>query len=257
MKGCSTHTAAAATMIHVVASSQGYSLQVRQSLIAGIGLNSKEKEDVASAAAATCRLPVRLLLYTQLKELRNHEWTGLLSIVVALLCFDPNRERQFEKARTALEESRLDNFTKAAEALAHISKLLQDANTAFGREFITHYDLFQMVRKKLPREIQFEIDGSLADGDSPDQLNCDWQYIDDTVSKAWLKFSRRPVGYYDCIIQLMNQGHPEPTAVPTMHAAMQPSAQDSLADMTLTCERYNEDGSAPVGTSLHSTPLSS
>ena len=39
---------------------------------------------MASAAAATGRLPVRLLLYNQLEELRNHEWTGLLSIAVDL-----------------------------------------------------------------------------------------------------------------------------------------------------------------------------
>ena len=124
IKGCSIHIAAAATMVHAAASSQGYSLQVRdrQSLIVGIGLTSKEKEDIASnsAAAATGKLPVRLLLYSQLEELRNDEWTGLLSIVVALLCFDPNREQQFEKARTALKEARLDNFTKASEDLAHV-----------------------------------------------------------------------------------------------------------------------------------------
>ena len=117
-------------------------------------MTSKDKEDIASAAAATGKLPVRLLLYNQLEELRNDEWTDLLSIVVALLCFDPNREQRLEKARTAFQGARLDNFTKASKALAHVSKLLQDANTAFGKDFITNYDLFQMVRKKLPREIR-------------------------------------------------------------------------------------------------------
>ena len=243
IKGCPTHTAAAATMVHAAAFSQGYSLQVRQSLVVGIGLTSKEKEDNASTVAATGKLPVRLLLYNQLEELRNDEWSDLLSIVVALLCFDLNRERQFEKARTALKEARLDNFIKASEALAHVSKLLQDANTAFGKEFITNYDLFQMVRKKLPREVRFEIDSILADGDSQDQLNCDWHYIDDTITKAWLKISRRPIGYYDGIVQLMDPNHPKPSTIPTMHAAIHPSAHDSLLDMTLTCERYNEDGS--------------
>ena len=100
-----------------------------------------------------------------------------------------------------------------------------------------------MVREKLPKEIQFEINNILADGDCLDQLNCDWHYIDDTVTKAWLKFPRRPSRHYDGIVQLMVPNHPEPTATPTMHATMHPSAHDSLVDMTLTCERYNEDGS--------------
>ena len=100
-----------------------------------------------------------------------------------------------------------------------------------------------LIKRKLPKEIQYEVDSLLADGDSTNQLECDWSFIDDTVSKAWLKFSRRPIGYYDGIIQLMDPDHPEPTAIPTMHAATHPSAHGSLADMTLTCERYNEDGS--------------
>ena len=231
-------------MIHAAASSQGYILQVRHSLIAGIGLTCKEKEDDASVAAATGKLPVRLLLYNQLDELRNDEWTDLLSTVVALLCFDPNREQQFEKARTALQEAKLDNFTKSSEALAHVNKLLQDANTAFGKEFITGYDLFKMVRKKLPKEIQYEVDSFLSDGDSPEQLSCDWSYTDNTITKAWLKFSRRPRGYYDGILQLMDPRHPEPSTIPTMHAPLHPSAHDYLSDMSLTCERFNEDGSA-------------
>ena len=116
IKECSTHTAAAATMIHVA---------VRQSLVVGIGLTCKAKENIASVATATGKLPVHLLLYNQLAELRNCEWTDILSIVVALLCFDPNKEQRFEKARTALKESKLDNFTKPSEALAHVSKLRQ------------------------------------------------------------------------------------------------------------------------------------
>ena len=249
MKGCSNHTAAAATMIHAAASSKGFDLQIRQSLIAGIGLDPKEKEKVASVATATGRLPVRSLLYNQFEELRNEEWTDLLSIAVALLCFDPNKEQQFEKARAALYDSRLDNFTKSAEALAHVRKLLQDANTAFGKEFITNYDLFGMIKKKLSKEIQYEIDGLLADGDSADQLDCDWTYIDNTITKAWLKHSRRPQGYYDGILQIQ-QG---PTDAPTVHSAMHPSAHDSLSDMSLVCERYNEDGSTCGETFIFNT----
>ena len=251
IKSCSTHTAAAATMVHAAAANQGFNLQIRQSLVAGIGLDSKEKEKIAAAAASTGRLPVRLLLYEKLEELRNDEWTDLLSIAVALLCFDPNKEQQFEKARDALHKAKIDNFTRPSEALAHIAKLVQDANTAFGKEFISDYDLFILIKKKLPKEIQYEINNLLADGDSKSQLECDWSFIDDTVSKAWLKYSRRPTGYYDGILQFMDQHHPDPpanqqlqySATPTVHAAIHPSAHDSLSDMTLTCERYNEDGS--------------
>ena len=50
-------------------------LQVSQSLIAGIGLTSGEKEAVASTAAATGRLPVRYRMYEQLEELDTEEWT--------------------------------------------------------------------------------------------------------------------------------------------------------------------------------------
>ena len=245
IKSCSIHTAAAATMVHAAATNQGSNLQIRQNLIAGIGLDSKEKEKIATVAASTGRLLVRLLLYEKLKGLENEEWIDLLSIVVALLCFDPNKEQQFEKTRAALYDARrIDNFTRPSEALAHISKLLQDTNTAFGKEFIDDYDLFVLIKRKLPKEIQYEIDSLLADGDSKNQLECDWSFIDDTVSTAWLKFSRRHIGYYDGIILLMDLEHPEPTDIPTMHATMHPSAHDSLSDMTLTCERYNEDGPA-------------
>ena len=137
IKGCSTATAAAATMIHATAANQGLNLQVRQSLIAGIDLTSGEKEVVASSAAATSKLPARHLLYGQLEKLSNDEWTGLLHIAVAITCYDPNKEQQFERARTALVTASLGNFKKPSEALAHISKLLQDANTAFGQECMT------------------------------------------------------------------------------------------------------------------------
>ena len=93
------------------------------------------------------------------------------------------------------------------------------------------------------REIQYEIDDLLVDGDSA-QLACDWLFIDDTISKAWLKYSRRPAGYYDGILQLLDTNHPKQStaSAPTMHAALHPSTHDSLEDKTLVCERLNEDG---------------
>ena len=110
----------------MAASNQGFNLQIRQSLIAGIGLDSQEEEEVASIAASTGRLPIRLLLYEKLEGLKNEEWTDLLGIAVALLCFDPNKEQRFEKARAAPYDAKIDNVTKPPEALAHASKLLQE-----------------------------------------------------------------------------------------------------------------------------------
>ena len=106
-----------------------------------------------------------------------------------------------------------------------------------------------MIKKKLSKEIQYEIDGLLADGDSADQLDCDWTYIDNTITKAWLKHSRRPQGYYDGILQIQ----PGPTDTPTIHSAIHPSAHDSLSDMSLVCERYNEDGSTCGETFIFNT----
>jgi hypothetical protein len=93
IKGCTNHTTAAATMVHTVSLSEGFDLRIRQTLIVGIGLDSRGKEQIASTATATSKLPARVLLYNQLEELRNEERTGLLSIVVTILCVDPNREQ--------------------------------------------------------------------------------------------------------------------------------------------------------------------
>ena len=67
IEGCSADTTAAATMIHAAAASQGPNPQVRQSLIAGIGLTSGEKEAISSSSAATGKLPARQLLYANLR----------------------------------------------------------------------------------------------------------------------------------------------------------------------------------------------
>ena len=120
-------------MINAAAARQGMNLQVSQSLVAGIGLTSGEKGAVVSTAAATGRLPAGHLMYEQLEGLDNEEWTGLFQIAVGMIFYDSNRELQFEKARSALVSSSLGNFKKPSEALAHINKLLQDANTAFRK----------------------------------------------------------------------------------------------------------------------------
>jgi len=236
-KSCSEYTAAAATLIHITQSSEGLNLQVRQALIAGIGLSAKEKTKMAETTANTGRLPARQLLYGHLEALQNEEWTGLIHIAVALLCFDDNRGLSFEKARNDLNEAKLSNFNKPSEALAHIFKLHQSATTAFGRSFITYYDLFNLIKDKLPSKIKHEIDEMLQ----PDQINCDWKDIEDTVITAWTNSSRRPCGYYDCMIKDVH--HPTDNKELTMHAALHPPAHDSLRDITLKCQRLNEDGS--------------
>ena len=137
-------------MIHATAASQDMNLQVNQSPIVGIGLTSGQEEAIASTAAVTGRLPARHLLYKQLEELTlgNEEWTGLFQIAVAMICYGTNRELQFQKAKSALISSSLGNFKKPSEALAHISKLLQDANTAFGKQFITYCDMFNVYPRQ-------------------------------------------------------------------------------------------------------------
>ena len=198
-KACSEYTAAAATLWHTAQSSEGFNLQVRQALVAGIGLTAKEKTEMAGATADTGRLPAGQLLHDHLEALKNEEWTGLLRIAVALLCFDDNRGRSFEKTRADLNEVKLSNLNKPSEALAHVFKLHQDATTAFGRDFITYYDLFSLAKDKLPIEIKHEVDEMLQ----PDQINCNWKDIEDTITTAWTNSSRRPSGYYDRVIKDM------------------------------------------------------
>ena len=122
-KACSEYTAAAATLWHTAQFSEGFNLEVRQALVAGIGLTAEEKTEIAGATANTGRLPAGQLLHDHLEALKNEEWTGLLRIAVALLCFDDNRGRSFEKARADLNEVKLSNFNKPSEALAHVFKL--------------------------------------------------------------------------------------------------------------------------------------
>ena len=65
---------------------------------------------------------------------------------------------------------------------------------------MTSYDLFTPVRKKVNREVLHELDEVMAAGDSIDQIEYDWLFIEDTVTTAWNRSNRRPEGYYDCIL---------------------------------------------------------
>ena len=217
-------------MIDAVSLSEWFDLRIRQTLIVGIGLDSRGKEQIASTAAPAGRLPTRVLLYNQLEELRNEEWTGLLSIAVAILCFDPNREQQFEKARKDLNDSDLSSFKKPSEALAHIFALHQRAVTAFGKDFMTMYDLFTLVKSKLHQDVLQEVDELMVTSKAINQLDCDWEFIDDVITQAWLNHSRRPGGYYT---HTTNANPPNADNPPTIHAALHPSAHDSLSDIHL------------------------
>ena len=73
IKDCSTHTAAAATMLHASLVNEGFNLHIRQSLIAEIGLDFTDKEKIADFAASTGRLNPHQRSYLQLESLENEE----------------------------------------------------------------------------------------------------------------------------------------------------------------------------------------
>ena len=87
-------------------------------------------------------------------------------------------------------------FRRASEALAYIFQLLQAANTAYGSDFITMYDLFKLVKMKLSQEVQFEIDGVIALDNKIDLRRLEWAQIEDLVTDAWGTASRRPKSFY-------------------------------------------------------------
>ena len=150
----------------------------------------------------------------------------------------------------------LGQFREAVRGrVANISRLLQDANTAFGKQCITYYDLFILVKQKLCREIRFEFDSILGDEDST-QLACDGDFVDDTVSKAWLRYSRRPTGYYDGILQLLDPDHPKQA-----QALPLPSTLLCTLPLTTLCQTrhwYARDSTKmdlPVGDRFYFQPL--
>ena len=114
------------------------------------------------------------------------------------------------------------------------------STTAFGRECITSYVLFKLVKEKLPNEIKYEVDKMLQ----PDQINCNWKIIEDTITVSWTNNSRRPNGYYSRVTNAVSPSTNDTELV--IHAALHPPAHDSLQDIPLKCERFNEDGSIYV-----------
>ena len=69
-------------------------------------------------------------------------------VTVASLCYDSNTTLSFEAKRYNLMQADLSPFRRASEALAHIFQLLQAANTAYGSDFLSIYDLYKLVKGK-------------------------------------------------------------------------------------------------------------
>jgi hypothetical protein len=170
---------------------------------------------------------------------------SLLDLTVATLCFDINKEESFEEKRQDLLQAHLSLFKKLSEALAHILQLLQAANTAYGGDFMTTYDLFKLVKAKLREEIQYEMDEITALDKSFDLRRLDWGQLEDLVTDAWATFSRRPKSYYaHCEFEDM----PPPLKISpdTNEFTAHPSnllTNADVKDQTLKCQRYDDEGS--------------
>ena len=102
---------------------------------------------------------------------------GLLCITVELLCYDENKPRTFEKKRQELPTADLQQFKRCSEALAHILQLYQSATTAYGSEFVTMYDLLQLIISKLKCEIQYEINEVIATDKTLNLISMNWRMI--------------------------------------------------------------------------------
>ena len=206
-------------------------------------MSDRDKDLTAHNVSMTGKITHTNASYGDLESLQENEWVGLLSIAVEYLCFDPNKEKSFEKERRALRDAKLTNFNKSSEALAHIWALHQAATTAFGSEFMTYYDLFGLTKSKLSKEIQFEIDEITTKSNTTDAMNCDWEYIEDIVTTAWGTFFRRPHGYHAKIAGIDPTTPSAQIDQPkgfTAHNAT-PDA-DQFEEKVLKCQRSNEDG---------------
>ena len=190
----------------------------------------------------------------------------MLNLAVVVLCYDDNQERTFEEKRQQLMQADLPGFTKCQEALAHILSIYQAATNAYGSEFMTmyeQYDLLQLVKSKLGENIRFEMEDIIA-RESKDLRNMIWRKIEDLISDAWGTAARRPQGYYARVLGSNKQtvrnppaavNHPAAGATPTMHATrIHPgSSQPATTSQTQRrlhrqdpavsqCQRYNDDG---------------
>ena len=93
--------------------------------------------------------------------------------MVELLCFDINRAKSFEIAKSKLGQCKLSNFTKPSEAIAQFTSLYTDARNIQEKEFMTPYDRFALLITKLPAEVKIEIQDHLAIHKEMDILSMD------------------------------------------------------------------------------------
>ena len=244
-KDCSPETAAAATMLHASHTSQGAKLRISQALQAGIGLTAIEMEEQTTIAAKTGKLTDRKASHCDMHNLENGDWVGLLGLAVEFMCFDDNKPRSFEEKRMDLFKADLSGFSRCSEAMAHINQLHQAASTAYGKDFITMYDLLELIKNKLRPEVRYEINDSIATDKTINIMDLTWRRIEDLVSDAWGLVSRRPGDYYAHLNLTVN--HPDPNL--TKHAAIQFTSHASITrataateDKILKCQRHNDDG---------------
>ena len=244
-KDCSPETAAAATMLHASYTSQGSKLRISQALQAGIGLTDIKMEEQATIAAKTGKITDRKASLTDMQDLENGDWMGLLGLAVEFMCFDENKPRSFEEKRLALLNADLSGFNRCSEAMAHIMQLHQAATTAYGKDFITMYDLLELIKNKLKPEVRYEINDSIATDKTIDLMDLDWRGIEDLVSDAWGLVSRRPGAYYAHLNLTANppdQDLTNHTAIQYTSHAGTTEATAITEDKTLKCLRSTDDG---------------
>lgn len=170
----------------------------------------------------------------------------LLSLSVAVMCFDENKELSFENKRQELLAADLSVSNRCSEALAHILQLLQAANTAYGLSFMTNNHLFNLIKQKMNTQVRYEVDEITATRKSLDLRKLEWQDIEEMISDAWGTASRRPKTYYDRIIPIDQPPKPATckdivpfTAHPGHLAAVTDGA---FKDKTLKCARFTDTG---------------
>ena len=112
---------------------------------------------MSSRAEATGKLSRREASLEDIRNMSNGDWIGLLGLSVAIMCYDENKEASFEIKRQELLAADLSNFNRCSEALAHILQLLQAATTTYGSPFMTNYDLFNLVKRKMNVKVQHDI----------------------------------------------------------------------------------------------------
>jgi hypothetical protein len=235
-KACSNTTAAAATIMHASNISDGSDRLVRKALLAGIGLSSQRTDELAQSASLTGSVGHRIASHSDLHNIANHQWIGLLKIVVELMCFDINRAKSFEIARDKMEQCKLSNFTKPSEAMAQFTSMYTDARNIQGEDFMTSYDRFTLLIAKLPTEVEIEIQDHLATHKGIDVLSMEWSEAEDIITDAWGTYERRPAGYYKYRVPQQEKQQER------QHSAHPGQMEQPTQDREIKCTRYNEDG---------------